>query len=99
LLATADRARRRFHIGGWVFGGWIGLVVGLKLLGLAAPRQRHDFEPDRSGCFGCARCFAFCPQEQVRMGTIKFPGDAMPDAPEAAAPVTGRAARETVVKT
>ncbi len=87
LLATAELARKRFHIGGWIFGGWVGLVVAMKLLGVAAPKQRHDFEPERSSCFACARCFPFCPQEQVRIGGVPAAG-APACGSETGAPIT-----------
>jgi len=68
LLARAATVQRRIQIGGWILGGWIGLVVGLKLLGVAAGKRRVEFEPERSGCFGCARCFLSCPQQRMKDG-------------------------------
>jgi len=95
LLAVAEQARKWFHIGGWLLGGWVGLVVGLKLLGVAARRQHHDFEPERSACFGCARCFDFCPQEHVRRGAIRSPQPW----PEPITRSPGEVGCETVAKT
>lgn len=68
LLADAAAIRRQFLVGGWIFGGWIGLVIAAKLIGLSLHRHRTDYEPDRGACFACARCFEFCPNELVRRG-------------------------------
>jgi len=68
LLATAQSIRGKVRVGSWIFGGWIGLVIGLKLISLAMHRTRTDFEPDAGECFGCARCFEFCPDELARRG-------------------------------
>ena len=68
LLADAADIRRRFGIGSWIFGGWIGLVIAAKLISLSLHRRRVDYEPDRGACFACARCFEFCPNELVRRG-------------------------------
>ena len=46
----------------------VGLVIGLKLIGLTMRPSRADYEPDRGACFGCARCFSYCPSERVRVG-------------------------------
>jgi len=62
--------KRQVKIGGWIFGGWVGLVIGVKLITLAVRRSRADYEPDRGACFACARCFESCPQEQVRRGGL-----------------------------
>jgi ferredoxin len=70
LLPAAVAKRQSLRTGGWVFGGLVGLVVGFKLLGFSFWRRRTDYEPDRGGCFGCARCFLYCPQERVRRGWI-----------------------------
>jgi len=70
LLAAAMNIRRRFTVGGWVFGGWVGLVVGVKLLGLSVRHTRTDYEPDRAACVACARCFLYCPNERVRLGLL-----------------------------
>ena len=70
LLAGATVIRRRFVFGGWLFGGWIGLVLAAKLISLSLHRQRTDYEPDRGSCFACARCFEFCPNELVRRGVM-----------------------------
>jgi polyferredoxin len=68
LLATAATIRRQFDIGSCIFGAWVGLVVGAKLVSLSVRRNRTDYEPDRGDCVGCARCFEFCPNEMVRRG-------------------------------
>jgi NosR/NirI family transcriptional regulator, nitrous oxide reductase regulator len=70
LLPAALEKQESLKTGGWVFGGLLGLVVGFKLLGYSFWRRRTDYEPDRGGCFGCARCFEYCPQERVRRGWI-----------------------------
>jgi ferredoxin len=56
--------------GGW-FGAWVGLVVGVKLIYLAVRRRRADYQPDRTACVSCGRCFWYCPGEQARRGWIQ----------------------------
>ena len=73
ILSEAAAIRHRFAIGGWIFGAWVGLVVGIKLLSLSVRRQRTDYEPDRGDCFACARCFEFCPNELLRRGVPLTP--------------------------
>jgi NosR/NirI family transcriptional regulator, nitrous oxide reductase regulator len=70
ILTEASAIRHRFAVGGWVFGAWVGLVIGVKLLSLSLRRQRTDYEPDRGDCFACARCFEFCPNELARRGLM-----------------------------
>lgn len=79
LMARAAQVRERFRMACLVFGGWVGLVLGVKLLGLALRTEQKDFEPDRGGCFACARCFRSCPQELIRIGVppaVPKPGGA-----------------------
>jgi len=59
---------RQVRVGGWIFGAWLGLVIGGKLVSLALRRNRTDYEPDRGACVACARCFNYCPQELARQG-------------------------------
>jgi NosR/NirI family transcriptional regulator, nitrous oxide reductase regulator len=65
ILTTAAEVRRRFDLACWLFGGWIGLVIGVKLLALSVRSSRTDYEPDRGLCYACARCFTACPNERV----------------------------------
>jgi NosR/NirI family transcriptional regulator, nitrous oxide reductase regulator len=80
ILAEAAAIRSKFVTGGWIFGAWVGLVIGAKLISLSVRRQRTDYEPDRGDCFACARCFEYCPNELVRRGLMP-----------AAAPALGKA--------
>ena len=66
ILSEAAAIRRKFTTGGWIFGAWVGLVIGAKLISLSVRRQRKGYEPDRGDCVACARCFEFCPNELVR---------------------------------
>ncbi len=60
LAATA--IRRQFRIGGLLLGGWIGLLIGLKLILLSIRRRRTDYEADPAACLACGRCYRFCPR-------------------------------------
>ncbi len=71
LYAEAIGRREEFAwAGGWL-GLWVGLVVGVKLVHLSVRRRRVDYQPDRTGCVSCGRCFWYCPGEQARLGLIQ----------------------------
>jgi ferredoxin len=70
ILQSAAEARRRYDTACRLFGGWIGLILGVKLIALSLRSSRTDYEPDRGACFACARCFSACPDERVRLGQI-----------------------------
>ena len=70
VLTEAGRIRERFATGGTIFGAWVGLVIGAKLVSRSLRRRRTDYEPDRGDCFACARCFEYCPNELVRRGLL-----------------------------
>ena len=71
LYEDASNIRAEFGLGGWIFGGFVGLVIGLKLIGVSIWRQRTDYEADRAGCMACGRCFEYCPREHVRLKKTK----------------------------
>ena len=86
ILTEAAAIRGKFVTGGWIFGAWVGLVIGVKLISLSIRRRRTDYEPDRGDCFACARCFEYCPNELVRRGLMPVAAPA----PGAAATLTSR---------
>ena len=61
LVIEAKEIRSQFYWGGWILGGFMGLVVGLTLLKLASHRTRNDYEPDKTNCLSCGRCMDYCP--------------------------------------
>jgi len=61
LVAEADRIRRQFYWGGWILGGFMGLVIGSSLIGLSTFRKRETWEPNKTHCLSCARCMDYCP--------------------------------------
>jgi NosR/NirI family nitrous oxide reductase transcriptional regulator len=71
LYNEASVIQAGFEKGGWILGGFVGLVIGLKLLGLSVFRQRTDYEAERAGCLACGRCFEYCPKEHVRRKKAK----------------------------
>lgn len=89
ILATALEVRRKLRLGGGLFGGWVGLVMGAKLISLSVRRARTDFEPDRGACVACARCFMSCPNERARRGLVSAAAGATLDRAEAAVQVPG----------
>ncbi len=71
LYDEASAIRKSFYFGGWLFGGFIGLIAGLKLIIPSIRKQKTDFQVDRAGCLACGRCFQFCPREHVRLKNLK----------------------------
>ena len=67
LYADATQIRSRFAIGGTLFGGFIGLVAGGKLIVLSVRRRRTVYEADPASCFACGRCYKACPKEHERL--------------------------------
>jgi ferredoxin len=63
LTASALAIRSQMNAGGWLVGGFIGLVFGLKLIGYSTVRTQRDYEVDRTHCFSCARCCTYCPND------------------------------------
>ena len=68
LLIQAAAIRTKFKPATTIFGGWVGLIVGLKLISLSVRRKQTDYEPDAGACLACARCFETCPNELARRG-------------------------------
>jgi NosR/NirI family nitrous oxide reductase transcriptional regulator len=66
LYDSAAAIRAGFEKGGWFFGGFLGLVLGCKLILLSLRPRQTDYEADRAGCFSCGRCYQYCPMEHER---------------------------------
>ena len=64
LFAEANEMLDKFHIGGMILGGFIGLVFGLVLASLSVFKYRSDYEPNKGECLSCARCMVYCPVEK-----------------------------------
>jgi NosR/NirI family nitrous oxide reductase transcriptional regulator len=66
LYDEAAQIGRKATVGGVLFGAFVGLVVGGKLLALSVRRRRTGYEADRASCFACGRCYEYCPKEHER---------------------------------
>ncbi len=64
LYREALAIRGSLGKGGWALGGFMGLVIGGRLIALGVWRSRKDYVPDRGECVSCARCFRYCPVEK-----------------------------------
>jgi ferredoxin len=71
LYAEASDIRAKFTLGGWFLGGFVGLIAGLKLIGLSRRVQSTDYEADRASCLACGRCFEYCPKEHARRKNLR----------------------------
>ncbi len=64
LVTQAKAIRSQFYWGGWILGGFMGLVIGITLVKLASHRNREDYETDKTNCLSCGRCMDYCPVKQ-----------------------------------
>ncbi len=70
LFDEAAKIRGQFRTGGWFLGGFIGLILSIKLVNLSVFRRRPEYDVDTGNCLSCGRCFSYCPYEQERLGLI-----------------------------
>ena len=82
LLTQAEAIRTTFKPATTIFGAWVGLVVGLKLILLSVRRKQTDYDPHSGACLTCARCFATCPNELRRRGLGPAPAAGHPGGAE-----------------
>lgn len=61
LYSEASSITHQFYMGGWLLGGFLGLVFGLSLARQSFPRNRSDYTPNKGTCLSCTRCVDFCP--------------------------------------
>ena len=78
LMENARAIRRQFYWGGWILGGFLGLVVMMQLAGLSIRRTRREYLPDPVRCVRCVRCLAYCPQERGEAAALP---EELPDVP------------------
>lgn len=65
MLSEALVIRQRMNMGGWLLGGFLGLVFGVKLIGISTIRSQKDYEVVKPSCFSCARCCGYCPSDDM----------------------------------
>ncbi len=61
----ADAMREWFRRGAMIFGGFLGLVFALRMIGLSRVRSRTEYTIDTAACFSCGRCFSCCPVDKA----------------------------------
>ena len=61
LVVNAQKIQSQFYWGGWIWGAFMGLVIGLTLTKLSSHRSREDYETDKTNCLSCGRCMDYCP--------------------------------------
>jgi ferredoxin len=73
LAAREGEALRRLRSAMTWAGGFLGLMVAIRLVALSRRSDRKDYVADRGECLSCGRCFAHCPREYVRRGVLDGP--------------------------
>lgn len=64
-VAALD-VHRRYATGSWFLGGWLGLVLGLRLVSGSVRRHRSIYQINQSACVVCGRCYNYCPLDHER---------------------------------
>jgi polyferredoxin len=62
LEAQVVVIKKDFRLYSSTIGAFLGLIIGLTLIGLSTKRTRKFYEIDGANCVGCGRCFGYCPQ-------------------------------------
>ncbi|GMW02421.1 MAG: hypothetical protein AMXMBFR84_35570 [Candidatus Hydrogenedentota bacterium] len=63
LHAEAMGIREQFKTGGAWLGGFMALIICLKLISLSTVPKREIYTPHKETCFSCGRCYPYCPVE------------------------------------
>ena len=82
LLTQANQIRSRMDAGGWLLGGFIGLVFGIKLINVSLSRTQVGYEVRKSDCYSCGRCCSYCHSDDMHRPNF-VPGTAAFEASQA----------------
>lgn len=63
LYKRVGDVQHKFRIGLPIFGIWMGMSIGGRILGMLVKRRQTGYSADGSACVACARCYADCPIE------------------------------------
>ncbi len=66
LYQEASQLMKNFYIGGWILGGFIGLVFGILIGSWMRTPKRSDYITNKGACFSCARCVDYCPIKSIK---------------------------------
>lgn len=69
LNAEALKIREWFKPGGAALGGFMALMICLKLIQLSTVPKREVYTPAKETCFSCGRCYPYCPVEEPKAAT------------------------------
>jgi ferredoxin len=61
IYQEASQLLDEFYTGGWILGGFIGLVFGILIASRMRTPKRTDYVTNKGTCFSCARCVDYCP--------------------------------------
>jgi Fe-S-cluster-containing hydrogenase component 2 len=64
LTPHIEKIQQEFKLYSTIMGAFLGLVIGLTLIGLSLKRTRKHYEIDDANCVNCGRCFSYCPQNK-----------------------------------
>ena len=92
-FSPGSRAALDLGIALALLGGWIGLVISLKLISLTIRRRSDGYQADPASCISCARCYVSCPIEQERLVKLGYQIPLMPAQAAAALAASGTAQR------
>ena len=71
LYAETASIQSAMGRGSWILGGFLGLVIGLKLIMHCLRRPRTDYEAEKGQCLACGRCFKYCPRERLKLAELR----------------------------
>ncbi|MCD6360082.1 MAG: 4Fe-4S binding protein [Armatimonadetes bacterium] len=71
LYLRAAEIRRKFDRGSTVLGAYLGLVIGISLIGTSIRRRRSVYEIDPALCMACGRCYQVCPEQRARQQELQ----------------------------
>jgi ferredoxin len=64
LFSDAASIQSQFYVGTWLGGALLGLFFGISLLQHAVVQRRTDYEPNKSNCVSCGKCYKYCPVDK-----------------------------------
>ncbi|PTN08225.1 4Fe-4S binding protein [Mangrovibacterium marinum] len=72
LTEKVEKIQADYRLYSTIAGGFIGLVIGITLIGLSTKRTRKEYEIEHADCVACGKCFGYCPQNklEIKTGTL-----------------------------